>query len=312
MQASLSATEQKRSRAWILHAEFHVAGHPQIADIQTEQIFPEYVRNIIASRASYFNKNLKALALLSISMPTVMSSLCNREVVPVVGILYDSRLVFENTVQAIFRGVDGLSATWAALHFGPGTKFPSLNDHPAFIKFLAESSLGGMDKTLQFRFDYEGISDARQETIRDLEERARAWKFEAVIDAAQHADLINHRGEILSDYFQMQLNRCKEHWVEGIDKWDLISYSLPQNISSLMAKDSITVGGIFQHVSRAVRRSVLQGMLDGIPGITMTWTAMHLGRGCSLASSGEYQAFLAASTKENDGVDLNPHQMIFA
>ncbi len=208
MQASLSTTEQIRSRAWILHAEFHVAGHPQIADIQTEQIFPEYVRNIIATRASYFNKHLKALALLSISMPTVMSSLCNREVVPVFGILYDSRLVFENTVQAILSGVDGLSATWAALHFGPGTKFPSLNDHPAFIQFLAESSLGGMDKTLQFRFDYEGISDARQETIRDLEERARAWKFEAVIDAAQHADLINHRGEISSDYFQMQLNRC--------------------------------------------------------------------------------------------------------
>ena len=121
MQVSLSATEQIRSRAWFLQAEFHVAGHPQIADIQTEKIFPEYVRNIIATRASYFNKHLKALALLSISMPTDMSSLCNREVVPVFGILYDSRLVFENTVQAIFRGVDGLSATWAPLYFDPST-----------------------------------------------------------------------------------------------------------------------------------------------------------------------------------------------
>ncbi len=53
-----------------------------------------------------------------------------------------------------------------------------------------------MDKTLQFRFDYEGISDAGQETIKALAERTRAWKFEALIDAAQHADLINHRGEI--------------------------------------------------------------------------------------------------------------------
>jgi hypothetical protein len=43
-----------------------------------------------------------------------------------------------------------------------------------------------MDKTLEFRLDYEGNSDARQETVRDLEERARVWKFEAVIDAAQH------------------------------------------------------------------------------------------------------------------------------
>ena len=124
MQATLSATEQKRSRAWFLHADFHVACHPQIVDIQTEQIFPEYVQNIIATRASYFNERMKALVLLSISMPTVMSSLCNREVVPVFGILYDSRLVFENTVQAIFRGVDGLSATWAPLYFGPCTQYP--------------------------------------------------------------------------------------------------------------------------------------------------------------------------------------------
>jgi hypothetical protein len=139
MQASLSTTEQKRSRAWFLHAEFHVADHPQIADIQTEQLFPEYVQNIIATRASgnnilnvfwmpYFNERMKALVVLSISKPTVMSSLCNREVVPVFGILYDSRLVFENSVQAIFRGVDGLSATWAVLHFGPGTEYPSSRD----------------------------------------------------------------------------------------------------------------------------------------------------------------------------------------
>jgi hypothetical protein len=39
-------------------------------------------------------------------------------------------------------------------------------------------------------------------------------------------------------------------------------------------------------------------MLDGIPGITVTWTTMHLGRSCSLALIGKYQVFLAASTKE--------------
>jgi hypothetical protein len=54
-----------------------------------------------------------------------------------------------------------------------------------------------MDKTLQYRFDYEGISDAGQETITALAEQTRGWKFEAVIDAAQHADVINHCGEIL-------------------------------------------------------------------------------------------------------------------
>ncbi len=111
----------------------------------------------------------------------------------------------ENTVQAIFHVVDGLYTTWAPLHFGPSTKYPSLNDHPAFILFLAKSSLGGMGKTLQFRFDYEGSSDAGQETIKALAERMCAWKFEAVIDAVQHEELINHHGEISSDYFEMQI-----------------------------------------------------------------------------------------------------------
>ena len=103
----------------------------------------------------------------------------------------------------------------------------------------------------------------------------------------------------------MQINSRKENWGEAIEKWDLISYSLPQNISSLIAQDSIIIGGFFQHGSPQVRRSVLQGMLDRIPGIAVNWTSMHLGRGCSLASNGEYQAFLAASTKEKDGVDIS-------
>jgi hypothetical protein len=99
-----------------------------------------------------------------------------------------------------------------------------------------------MDKPLQYRFDYEGISDARQETIRDLAEQVQAWKFEAVIDAAQYADLIKHSGEISSAYFNMQINCSKENLNEGIEKWDLISYSVPQNTASLITKDSISVG----------------------------------------------------------------------
>ncbi len=63
------------------------------------------------------------------------------------------------------------------LYFGPGTQLPLLNDHPAFITFLDQSSLGGVDKILQFRYDYEGISDAEQDTISALAERTRAWKF---------------------------------------------------------------------------------------------------------------------------------------
>jgi hypothetical protein len=124
--------------------------------------------------------------------------------------------------------------TSTPLYFGPCTKYPSLNDHPAFIAFVAESSLGGMDKTLQFRSDYQGIIDAGQEIIKDLAERTRAWKFEEVIDAAQHADLINLRGEISSDYFEMQINSRKENWAEGMEKWDLISYSVRQNMGGIL------------------------------------------------------------------------------
>ncbi len=85
----LSVTEQLGSRAWFLHAEFHVACHTQIVDIATKRIISEYVQNIIAACAPYFNKHLKALALLAISMPTDISCLRNREVVPVFGVLYD-------------------------------------------------------------------------------------------------------------------------------------------------------------------------------------------------------------------------------
>ncbi len=53
MTASLTATEQLRSLAWFLHAEFHVSGHPQIVDIQTERMIPEYVQKIIATRAPF-------------------------------------------------------------------------------------------------------------------------------------------------------------------------------------------------------------------------------------------------------------------
>jgi hypothetical protein len=42
-----------------------------------------------------------------------------------------------------------------------------------------------------------GVSEDRQPDIRRDEERARAWKFEAVVDAADHADIIQARGEVL-------------------------------------------------------------------------------------------------------------------
>jgi hypothetical protein len=101
MTRRFTSEKQIRSRAWHLHAEFDVAGHPLLADIQTDKLFPEYVRECFDVPASYLNQLMKGLVLLSFSIPTAVSSLCNRGVVPVVGILHDSRVVCESTVQQV-------------------------------------------------------------------------------------------------------------------------------------------------------------------------------------------------------------------
>ena len=56
--------------------------------------------------------------------------------------------------------------------------------------------IGGMDRTLEFRVDYIGVSDAGQATTRGMEKRLRAWRFAEVIDAAYHQALIDASGEV--------------------------------------------------------------------------------------------------------------------
>ncbi len=81
----------------------------------------------------------------------------------------------------------------------------SLNDHAVFRSFILESSLGGKDPSLMYRVDYRGVSNSMQPTIRKDNERVRAWKFEAVVDDAHHADLIDPCSGILSDYFHLHI-----------------------------------------------------------------------------------------------------------
>ena len=50
----------------------------------------------------------------------------------------------------------------------------------------------------------------------------------------------------------------------------------------------------------------MQAMLSGIYGLTVNWTAVTLGPGRSLASHADYQAFLKASTQDQDS---NPNLM---
>ena len=54
------------------------------------------------------------------------------------------------------------------------------------------------------------------------------------------------------------------------------------------------------------RQTAVQGLLGGIPGLTVNWTAIHVSRGGTLESSAEYQAFLTASKMEKLNQDPNP------
>ena len=154
MSAHSSSANERRARAWLLHAQFHVAEHTRLANSDTNQIFPEYIREFFNARASYLNKHLKSLNLISVSVPTTLSSPETldgyRDVVNVHGIFHGSHLVSERALQGIFGSSAGVTTSWDALYCGQGEACPSLDDHAVFKTFLRESSLGGMDTTLRY------------------------------------------------------------------------------------------------------------------------------------------------------------------
>ena len=159
------ALSDARARAWFLYAEFDVTVHTRLANSNTNQIFPEYIRELIDSRLSYLNSRLKGINFISYSVPRTLNSLLQRGVVSMNGIFHGSRVVSRHTVQGLFGSVEGLTASWGTLYFGQGQVWPSLNDHPMFKTFLRESSLGGLDPALMFRVDYRGESEAMPPTI---------------------------------------------------------------------------------------------------------------------------------------------------
>jgi hypothetical protein len=195
--AGLSSQQTVRARAWLLDARFDLAEHPQLANSETNHIFPDYVTGIFRDRAPYLAHNMKAMTLIAFSMPTNLSSLSDSSgVVPVLGIFHGLHEVSMGTVQALFGNIRGLNTTWGNLQFGPGETWRSFNEHPALLAFLRESSLGGIDPSLSYRVDYMGVSDIRQPATRKKEERGRAWRFEAMIDVAHHKGLIDAHGDI--------------------------------------------------------------------------------------------------------------------
>ena len=312
MSAGSSLAEEQQARAWFLLAQFDVAVHTRLANSATDQIFPEYVRELLDARKKYRETRLKGLVLFTYSMPTSLSCLSSKPdgndegIVVMQGILHGPRLVLLHAVQGLFGSVQGLTTHWAPLCFGQGQAYPSLNEHAAFKTFLRESSLGGLDPTLMFRVDYIGKSEARQLVIHKDDERAKAWKFEAVIDVTHHTDLVAARGEDLWEYFRLHILERNPDWEIKNAKFDLFSYSVPRNICNEHGICSrFPVTGYLRHGSRAMRRREVQGMLDGIPGLTVNWSAVHTGSGGSLASNAEYKMFLEKSTKDSLNPDTN-------
>ncbi len=121
--------------------------------------------------------------------------------------------------------------------------------HPALLAFLRESSLGGIDPSLSYRVDYMGDSDALQPTLRDVEERGRAWRFEALVDVEHHKYLIDAQDYILSDYFLLHILQD----LVLIEPCEVVCYSLPRKIGCLQTRDSVPIVliivGFFQHKS---------------------------------------------------------------
>ena len=291
MSTGSSSANEPRARAWFLFARFDLAVHTRLVDSDTNKIFPEYVRELLDARTKYRDSRVKGLNLFTYSMPTSLSSLADghaRGFVPMEAIFQASRLVSERAVLGIFGSPRGFTANWGPLYFGQGE---SLNDHAAFKKFIRESSLGGMDPELLFRVDYRGVSEARQMVLWKDEERALAWKFEAEIDAAHHAELIHAHSEFTEvrwDYFHLHILQRLENWEETKEAWDLVSYSVQPRLEQIFFPElavsyHIPVVGYFRHGSDNMRRRDVQGMLDGIPGLTVNWSAVHVGQGGSLA-----------------------------
>ena len=87
--------------------------HTRLASPDTDQIFPEYVRELLDARKTYWDTRLKGLHLFTYSMPTSLSSLNegqDRGFVNMQGIVHGSHLVSEGAVRGLLGSVEGLTA----------------------------------------------------------------------------------------------------------------------------------------------------------------------------------------------------------
>ncbi len=173
-----------------------------------------------------WDARLKGLVIFTYSMPMFISSLPegkDKGFVDMQGIFHGSYSVLERAVLGLFGSVQDLTTHWhwAPLYFGQSQAYPPLNEYAAFRTFLSENSLGGLDP---FSVDYVDEREARQLLIQNDEERAKAWKFEDVIDVTvtHHTDVITARGENLWKYFRLYIPQRIPDWTIKNARFDQV------------------------------------------------------------------------------------------
>jgi hypothetical protein len=305
MTASFTDGKRIRARAWMLDAVFDVHSHPRLVNTDHDEtaISQAYVTEIFDGRASYISRTMKGLDLISFSLPTDRLSLPNKNAVPVAAILHGTHEFSLTTVQAMLGRMEGLWTSWTPLYFGPGTVYKTLEDHAMYKTFLDTSST--FDPVTHLRVDYLGNSGTRQATLYKNTERSRVWTFAGMIDSARHPGLFEENA-IRHDYLRQRIVSGNSIWEQSADAWEIVSYAIQKDLplapcSSLPRQPSgyeVPVHGIFVHGSRDVRLQSFQSILDGIPGLAVTWTPVHVGRGVNFASTAVYREFLETSTKE--------------
>ena len=306
MPASSSVDVRIQARAWILDAIIDITLHPLLVNKNSDktEISQEYIRKFFESCNSWIAKTMKGLNLLSFSMPKDRSSLRCMNEVPVVGILHGSHAVSLQTVQAMFGRINGFATAWTPIYFGPGTPCKAFTDHVKYKTFLETSSTVHTDPIANIRVDIIGNSGLMLAPIHKMKERTRLWTFEGTIDSALHRGLVNE--QVLSiDYFRQHLLLS---WEQTAVDWELVSIAIQKDCSRLNHRDYVPVKGIYVRGSTTVRLQTIHNILDGIPGLKVTWTPVYVGQGASLASSDVYRAFLATSTQ--DIADPDPNLMI--
>jgi hypothetical protein len=134
------------------------------------KISHEYVRYIFDRCNAFIDKNMKGLNWISFSVPTDSSSLLFKDAVPVTDIMHGPHETSLDTVRAMFGSIDGFTAAWTPMYFGPCLPCKACTVHAMYKAFLDTSSPIPTDPFTNIRVHFKGIS-APEQVILKLKER---------------------------------------------------------------------------------------------------------------------------------------------